>query len=613
MSHSQSRSKHLQSAFTVSLCGILAFSAIPRDIQAAPSSQELAQEREGLEAQLAEAQEQLDELEGEIEAIQQELEESEATLDATRDEVDKTRVQIDEANQQLAEKREALGNHIRDSYKIGPASMMNILLGATSYEDLVSRIYYLDRVNEARADEIRDVNELAAQLVARERELEEAEARQQAAIDDVEAKAAEYEDMVAQAQAYYDGLDEDIARVMAEEEAARAAEEEAARKAAEEAAATEGAAGITDPASTPAASTSLPSDAGWDFGSVSSSEVSPGEYEQSTPALLSFATGSYSTVSNQYYGFQSSKNYQHMGNYNSYKQRLSYESGDMSLEFETLVQLPVTYNYSADLGNPQAMCLSPDGSTAYVAYPDGHGHSYTQQGFIVRYDLARLRERGAMDGDMSAFATGVRLGDTTWRSCMVIGPRINMGHGQCMAIDPSTGNLWMSTRGSAEYSDLTLIDTDSLTPVRQIRFHTGGTEFGSVLTFDESGNFYFVKRSGSSWGSSPAGSLRIYQGRISGGMDRVLIRLLPQSVRYPAGSTLQGVAWDTTTDTLYVVNDSALLAVGMGSLISGGSLSAGSVRTEFLSPFREYEAMAFDAGGTPYIMVNRQAEIMRLS
>lgn len=611
-----------QRTFAAALCCTLSLASFPCNAQAAPTSQEIAQERKELEAELAEAQSQLDALEAEIETIQEELAEREAKLEATRDEADKTKVQVDETNQQLAERRGELGSHMRDSYKRGTTNLMSFLFGATSFEDLAGRIYYLDKVSTQRSEEIEEVNRLAAELADRQQELEEAQARQQAEVEEVEAKTAEYEDMIAQAQEYYDGLDEEVQAKIAEEEAAREAEAEAARKAAEEAArkAAEEAArkegkqqeGTDDKTeSGTTTSSNSTSTSTQDFGSVSSTSVGSGVYEQTEPAMVGFDTKTYTTVSNQNFGIQSSKNYQHMGNYNSNKQRLSYIGGDMSLEFETYVQLPVTLNYSGDLGNPQAVCISADGSTAYVSYPEGHGASYTQMGRIVRYNLALLREYGAMEGDMSSFATGVRLGDEKWRSCMTVGPRINMGHGQCMAIDPSTGYLWMSTRGAAEYSDLTLIDTDSLSPVRQIRFHTGGTDFGSVMAFDEYGNFYYVKRSASTWGSSPAGSLRIYQGRISDNLDKVLIKLLPQSVRNPAGTTIQNLAWDTTTDTLYVVNDSALLAVSMAPQV-GLQLSPEQIRTELFSPLREFEGMAFDAGGNPYLLVNRQSEIMCL-
>ena len=348
----------------------------------------------------------------------------------------------------------------------------------------------------------------------------------------------------------------------------------------------------------------------WNFDAVSTEEVSPGVFEQSTPAMLPYTNDTFVAVENEYFGLQTSKDYVHVGNYDPDPHFINYLDGNMFLEFRTLVQLPVTLEYSADLGNPQAMCMTPDGTVAYVAYPDGYGHSASQTGRIIKYDLAKLREYGAMEGDLSAFASGVRLGDEAWLSCMTVGPRINMGHGQTMDIDPSTGRLWLSAAASAEYSDLTLIDTETLDAVGQIRFHTGTTDFGSVLTFDECGNFYYVKRSSATWDRSPAGSLRIYQGRISDNCDKVLIRLLTQSVLNPAGTTLQGVAWNPVTDTLFVVNDAALLAVDMRPLIAG-QLTLDNVHTEFLTPLREFESMEFDAEGRGYLIVNRHSEILQ--
>lgn len=216
--------------------GVLAMLFIPTIAWAEPTSQELAQEREGLESELAAAQQHLDQLASEADKAFQELEESRAKLDATTDEVDETKAQIEETGRQLSEKRAALGQHMRDSYKTGTVSLTSLVLGATSFEDLVSRVYYVDRINDARAEEIQEVNRLSEELSAQQRELEEVQARQQEEVEAVEARVTEYEEMVYEAQEYRDGLGEDVQRLLEEEEAARAAEEEAARKAEEEAA-----------------------------------------------------------------------------------------------------------------------------------------------------------------------------------------------------------------------------------------------------------------------------------------------------------------------------------------------------------------------------------------
>lgn len=215
--------------------GVLCASVSPCPAWAEPSSQELAQQREGLEDELAEAQANLDQLQRESDEALQRLEESQERLDATREEVNETKARVDETAQQLEEKREALERSMRESYKTGLSSIVDILLGATSYEDLVGRVYYLDSLSEARADQIQEVNVLAEELSARQRELEETQARLESDVAALEEKTVEYEERMYEAQEYRDGLSEDVQRVLEEEEAARAAEE-AARKAAEEAA-----------------------------------------------------------------------------------------------------------------------------------------------------------------------------------------------------------------------------------------------------------------------------------------------------------------------------------------------------------------------------------------
>lgn len=233
--HSHNASMLPRRALIACAVAALCFFVNGRPAWAEPSSQELAQQREGLEAELAEAQERLDQLEAEADEALQELEESKQKLEETRSEVNETKAQIDETTQELEEKREELGMSMRNSYKIGPLRIMDILLGAKSYEDLVSRIYYLDKVDEARAEEIQEVNDLADDLSVQLQELEEVQARLQTDVESFEERATEYEERIMEAHDYRDGLSEDVQRVLEEEEAARAAEE-AARKAAEEAA-----------------------------------------------------------------------------------------------------------------------------------------------------------------------------------------------------------------------------------------------------------------------------------------------------------------------------------------------------------------------------------------
>ena len=220
---------------------------IPTAALADPTSEELAQQREEiaaereqieaerheLEGALADAQEHLDQLGEEIAAIQQALMETEEALEITRNDIAETTTRIDETTAELADRRTMLGNHMRSSYKVGPSASLDTLLGATSFEDFINRVYYLDKISSAQAHDIETINQLERDLTAQRQQLEEVEATQQAKMDEIEAQAEEYEAKIAEARDYYDALGSEIQQKLAEEEEKRA--EEAAKKAEEEA------------------------------------------------------------------------------------------------------------------------------------------------------------------------------------------------------------------------------------------------------------------------------------------------------------------------------------------------------------------------------------------
>ena len=199
----------------------------------AAEADQIAEERSELEGQLADAQARLDELGQEIAVIQQNLMDTEEALEITRNDIAETTTKIDETNQELADKRTALGNNMRSSYKVGPSAALDTLLGATSFEDFINRIYYLDKISGAQADDIEQINRLEEKLTTQKKELEKVEESQQAQMETIEQQAAEYEEKIAEASAYYDTLGEAVQQKLAEEEAKRAEEE--AKKAEEEA------------------------------------------------------------------------------------------------------------------------------------------------------------------------------------------------------------------------------------------------------------------------------------------------------------------------------------------------------------------------------------------
>ena len=212
------------------------------------------------EEQLAEAQARYDEVEAQLQEIAGQFEDLSRELSGTLEDIDdvnkqitETEGQIEEKETDLKERREALAQRVRSAYKSGGDEALSAILLATSFEELSSNIYYMDKISGNDRRLIEDVERLKGELETHEAELEEDRAEleelketQQVQLEEMQAKQEEVTDILS-------GLDEDVQALMAKrddqimelarereeqkkrEEEAKKAAEEAAAKAAEEA------------------------------------------------------------------------------------------------------------------------------------------------------------------------------------------------------------------------------------------------------------------------------------------------------------------------------------------------------------------------------------------
>lgn len=193
---------------------------MPRVAFADPSSEEL-------QAQLDAARSELEQLGSTLSSMQAELADQTNALELTRSDIFDLETQIQDTQAQLDEAKATLADRMRDSYKDGSGSALDVILGSTSVEELVSRVYYLDKLGEADAETIATVNALAQQLSQQKSDLEAQQAEQEAQIAQTEASLADYEAQVASAQSYYNSLDTQVQEAIERE----AAEERAAQQA----------------------------------------------------------------------------------------------------------------------------------------------------------------------------------------------------------------------------------------------------------------------------------------------------------------------------------------------------------------------------------------------
>ena len=190
----------------------------------AASSSDLQAQLQQAEAQTAKYQEQATNAFAELEQLQAQLEDTRAQIASTQEEVSQKQTELDAA-------QETLAGRVSSNYKTGGVSLVSILFDSSSFEDLVSRIYYANRVAESDAKVISQVQGVQAELAAKQTELESQQEEQQGLVDDAQAKAGEIQSALEQQQAYVNSLSSEVQEALAAEEAQRKAEAEAAANA----------------------------------------------------------------------------------------------------------------------------------------------------------------------------------------------------------------------------------------------------------------------------------------------------------------------------------------------------------------------------------------------
>lgn len=163
------------------------------------------------------ASQRLDELGGQLGETQQQLAEAVTELEETDYGVSEKSAQIDATRAELGERQAQLGSEMRSTYKSGSTSLLEFVLGSTSADDLVSRVYYLDKIAKQKADAIQGVRALAEQLEREMAELEERQAAQEELVAALRERVSAYESQVGEARSLYESLDEETRAAVTEQ------------------------------------------------------------------------------------------------------------------------------------------------------------------------------------------------------------------------------------------------------------------------------------------------------------------------------------------------------------------------------------------------------------
>lgn len=203
-------------------------------------------------ARLAGAKAELDAIATEYEALSTAQSATLDELNTIEKSVRSVKKRIKRTEKELVQKQQTLAQSVSDEYKDGSLGVVDLLMRAGSVEELISNLYYYGKITQEQANLIEDVKKTRERYVEQMTELEV----QQVSLEEVsQTQAAHLESMrekQLEAQQLIDGLDEEVRKLIAKQDAellaaqkeaevSRTRREEAVRRATEESAAKEAA------------------------------------------------------------------------------------------------------------------------------------------------------------------------------------------------------------------------------------------------------------------------------------------------------------------------------------------------------------------------------------
>lgn len=203
-------------ACAVAMSSLLALCMVPAVALAEPTA---ADKQAEADAALAS----LNTLQAELDAAETAYHEAVAAQEEAQAKMDEAQARIDEASERIDGLQEQLGTRARSMYRSGSTSMLDLLLGAATFQEFATTWDLLNQMNQNDADMVKETKELRAEVEEQHAEYtaQEAVAAEKAA--EAEQVKNEAEQTVAAMQATYDSLSAEAAELLEQERAAREA------------------------------------------------------------------------------------------------------------------------------------------------------------------------------------------------------------------------------------------------------------------------------------------------------------------------------------------------------------------------------------------------------
>lgn len=230
----------------LALAGAAVLFGMPRLASGAEATQETLDALSDAQAEYDAVQTQLDDIAAQYQELSQQQDQTLSDIEDVEGQITATEEQIAEKQAELEQQQEVLAARVSSSYKGGGTNALTLLLSSTSFDELLSNVYYIDKLNQSDREAIAEVTRIQQELEAQKTQLETQKSELEALREQQAQQLTDMQNKQSEVQTVLNNLSAEVQQLMEQRDAeilaaAEAeAEAERQRKAAEEAAAAGG-------------------------------------------------------------------------------------------------------------------------------------------------------------------------------------------------------------------------------------------------------------------------------------------------------------------------------------------------------------------------------------
>lgn len=201
------RSRFMRVTFSAVIC-LIALCAIPLHAGAATLEEK--------QAEAERVRRQIESMKAESQQLAQEYTLAVNEYELIRAQVEENRLALEKAQADYKRARTILNERLRSIYKSGEITSLEVLIEATSLDDLLSRYDFFTYIGSRDNEIFREMKRLRDEIGQRQRSLEEQEARQMQLVGSVNAKRQAMEASLQEQQKYLEAVNKEILELLAQ-------------------------------------------------------------------------------------------------------------------------------------------------------------------------------------------------------------------------------------------------------------------------------------------------------------------------------------------------------------------------------------------------------------